>query len=128
MPTIPTKEMLANQTPPLSSQAAIYAKAGTVFLSVNTVNELPSLNHINNLQSTLLLVMITLPAYLFGKAKPWKQLQIDETWWNQILLVNVIVCFLYDENAILKTVCLNGSIIAVDGTAESIVCYHQCIW
>ena len=61
----------------------------------------------------------TRSAYLLGKAKAWRQLHTNETCCRQTSLVNVVVGFLTNDSDDLKTICLNGSIVAESGTAEA---------
>ena len=105
-------EMLVNRTPPLSIHAVLYPMARTLFHSVNIVKVLPSLNH-------MFLMSKTISAYLLGKAKAWRRLHTDETCRRQTSLVNVVVGFSTNDSDDLKTICLNGSIIAEDGSAEA---------
>jgi len=59
----------------------------------------------------------TLAAYRLGHAKDWKQLHTNETSRCQISIVNVVISILSDDNE-LKTICISGSIISKDGTAD----------
>ena len=110
-------EMLSNRTPPTCVQANIHAVAKTLFPNINIVKELPSLKHIKNLWTTLWLVTKTLTAYQIGKAKVLKQLHNDGTNHHQTSLINAVISFLTNDGE-LKTICLNGAIIAEDGTTE----------
>jgi hypothetical protein len=58
-----------------------------------------------------------LAAYQIGNANALKQLHTDATNCHHTSLVNVVMGFLAD-NAELCTICLDGAIIAKDGTAE----------
>ena len=91
-------EMLVNQTPPLSIQAIIHAMSWTLHPNIDIVKELPSLNHIKNLCTTLLQLTKTIAAYELGKAKCWKQLHMDETRRHQTSLVNVVMGCLAEDN------------------------------
>ena len=57
----------------------------------------------------------------FSNAADWKQLHTDETSNCQNALVNVVMSFFIINNK-LKTICLNGAIVAEDGTRESQCC------
>ena len=70
------------------------------------------------MRSTVLRVTKSLAAYLLGSADSWKQLHTDETSRGQISLVNVIIGLLGTDGK-LKSICLSGSIIAEDSTAEN---------
>jgi hypothetical protein len=111
-------ELLANRVPPTSIQASILAMARSFFHEHDIVRELPCLKSIRNMRSTVLRVTKSLAAYLLGSAESWKQLHTDETSRRQISLVNVIIGIL-DTNGKLKSICLSGSIIAEDSTAEN---------
>ena len=110
-------EMLSNRTPPTYTQANIFAAAKALHPDIDVVKELPSLKHIKNLWTTLLFVSRTLAAFQIGNARLLKQLHTDGTHRRQTSLVNVVVSFLA-ENDELKTICLDGAIIAEDSTAE----------
>ncbi len=58
-----------------------------------------------------------LAAYQLGHAKDWIQLHTDETSRRQVSIVNVVISILSDDNA-LKMICMSGSIISKDGTAD----------
>jgi hypothetical protein len=70
------------------------------------------------MRSTVLWVTKSLAAYFLGSAESWKQLHTDEMSRRQISLVNVIIGIL-ETNGKLKSICLLGSIIAEDSTAEN---------
>ena len=59
----------------------------------------------------------TLAAFRLGKATSWKQLNTDEMGRRQKQLVNVVINII-NECGDLKSICLSGSIIAEDSTAE----------
>jgi hypothetical protein len=59
----------------------------------------------------------TLAAFCLGKATPWKQLHTDETGRRQKQLVNIVINIV-NECGDFKLICLSGSIIAEDSTAE----------
>ncbi len=59
----------------------------------------------------------TLAAYRLGNASSWKQLHMDETGRQQKQLVNVVINII-NETGDLKSICLSGSIIAEDSTAQ----------
>jgi len=109
--------MHANNTPPSCIQANIYAMARALLPQHDVVIELPSLKHIKNMRTVLALVTKHLAAQQIGKAKEWKQLHTDETQRRQTSIANVVMGVLDKDNK-LKTICLTGSIIAEDGTAE----------
>jgi hypothetical protein len=60
----------------------------------------------------------SLAAYRLSSADAWKQLHTHETSRRQISLVNVVVG-LIGSDGILKSICLSGSIIAEDSTADN---------
>ena len=111
-------ELLAIRVPPTSIQASILAMARSFFHGHYIVHELPCLKSIQNMRSTLLWTTKYLAAYWLGSADSWKQLHTDKTSRRQISLVNVIVG-LHGTNGVLKSICLSGSIIAEDSTAEN---------
>ena len=110
-------EMHFNMTPPSCIQASIYATARALFPFHYVVMELPSLKHIKNMRTVQALVTKCLAADQIAKAKEWKQLHTDETTRRQYSIVNAVTGVL-DENKKLKNICLTGSIICDDGTAE----------
>jgi hypothetical protein len=59
----------------------------------------------------------TLAAFSVGRATKWKQLHTDETSRRQISIVNVVISIINKDNE-LRTICMSGSIIAKDGTAD----------
>jgi hypothetical protein len=77
----------------------------------------PSLKHIKKLRTVLLHCTKALAAYQLGHAKDWKQLHTDETSRCQVSIVNVVISILSNNNE-LKTICMSGSIISKDGTAD----------
>jgi hypothetical protein len=79
--------------------------------------ELPSLRHIRNCCTLLLRTTNTLAAYQLGKERSWKQLHTNETGRQQKQLVNVVINII-NESGDFKSICLSGSIIAEDSTAE----------
>jgi hypothetical protein len=81
------------------------------------VKELPSLKHIKNLRTVLSYITKALAAYRLAHAKEWKQLHTDETSRRQVSIVNVVISILRADNE-LKTICMSGSIISKDGTAD----------
>jgi hypothetical protein len=110
-------EMLANRTPPTCIQANIYAMAQVIHPTIDVVKELPCIKHIKNLRTVLSYNTKALAAYRLGNAKVWNQLHTDETSRRQSSIVNVVISILECDNQ-LKTICLSGSIIPLDGTAE----------
>jgi hypothetical protein len=70
------------------------------------------------MRSVLLRTTKSLVAYRLGSADAWKQLHTDETSRRQISLVNVVVG-LIGSDGIMKSICLSGSIIAEDSTADN---------
>ncbi len=60
----------------------------------------------------------SLAAYWIGSVDAWQQLHTDETSRRQISLVNVVVG-LIGSDGILRSICLLGSIIAEDSTADN---------
>ena len=79
---------------------------------------MPCLKTIQNMQTVVLRVTKTLAAYRIGKSPKWTQLHTDETSRRQISLVNVVIGLLGTDGA-LRSICLSGSIIAEDSTAEN---------
>ncbi len=110
-------EMLANRTPPTCIQANIFAMLRVLHLEIDIVRELPSVKHIKSLRMILSTVMKTLAAYQLGHAQTWKQLHTDETFRRQISIVNVVISIINTDNK-LHTICMSGSIIPKDGTAD----------
>jgi len=70
------------------------------------------------MRTVVLWVTKTLAALRIGKSPKWTQLHTDETSRRQISLVNVVVGLLGSDGA-LRSICLSGSIIAEDSTAEN---------
>ena len=87
-------EMLANRTLPSCIQVNIYETAMSILPNVDVIKELPSLNHIKNLWTTLMLMTKTLAAYQIGHANVLRQLHTDETTCHQTSLVNVVLSYL----------------------------------
>ena len=110
-------EMLANRTPPTCIQSNILAMAKVMSPNVDIVNELPSLKHIRSLGTVLSQLSRTLAAMRLGNAKEWKQLHYDETSRRQISLTNCVMSILNKDKK-LETICISGSIITKDGTAD----------
>jgi hypothetical protein len=110
-------EMLANRTPPTCIQANIYAMSQVIHPTIDVVKELPCIKHIKNMRTVLSYNTKALAAYRLGNAKVWNQLHTDETARRQSSIVNVVISILECDNQ-LKTICLSGSIIPLDGTAE----------
>jgi hypothetical protein len=52
-----------------------------------------------------------------GHAHNWKQLHTDETSRRQISIVNVVISIINNDNE-LHYICMSGSIISKDGTAD----------
>jgi hypothetical protein len=71
----------------------------------------------NKCRTLLLRTTKTLAAYQLGKERSWKQLHTDETGRRQKQLVNVVINII-NESGDFKSICLSGSIIAEDSTAE----------
>jgi hypothetical protein len=111
-------ELLANRCPPTSIQACILIMARSLSPGHDVVRELPCLKTIRNMRTVVLRVTKTLAALRIGKSPTWKQLHTDETSRRQISLVNVVVGLLGSDGA-LRSICLSGSIIAEDSTAEN---------
>ena len=70
------------------------------------------------MRTVLLRTTKSLAAYRLGSADAWKQLHTDETSRRQISLVNVVVG-LIGSDGILRSICLSGSIITDNSTAEN---------
>ena len=81
------------------------------------IEALPSLTYIRGLGTVLSQLTRTLAAKRLGDTKEWKQLHSDETGRRQMNITNVVVGILNKDKK-LETVCLTGSIIAEDGTAD----------
>ena len=111
-------ELLANRCPPTSIQACILVMARSLSPGRDIVRELPCLRSIRNMRTVVLRVTKTLAAFRIGKSPKWTQLHTDETSRRQISLVNVVVGLL-GSDGVLKSICLSGSIIAKDSTAEN---------
>ena len=73
--------------------------------------------YIRNCRILLLCTTKTLAAYQLRKETSWKQLHTDETGRRQKQLVNVVINII-NESGHFKSICLSGSIIAEDSTAE----------
>ena len=111
-------EMHANKTPPSCIQSNIYAMSRALYPDLDVVLELPSLKHIKNMRTALAICTKILAAHQIGNAKELKQLHTDETSRRQASIINVVLGIL-NENDELKSICLTGSIISEDGTAEN---------
>ena len=110
-------EMLSNRTQPTCVQANMLVAAKTIYLTYEVVKERPSLRYIQQSRTVLLWVTKTLAARRIGRAKKWKQTHTDETSRRHKSFVNVVMSIV-DEDEKLKTICLSGSIIAKNLTAE----------
>jgi hypothetical protein len=84
---------------------------------MDIVQELPSLQHIKNMRTVLLYCKKSLAAYRLGDARNWRQLHTDETLRRQASIVNVVISIITSDNK-LRTICMSGSIISKDGTAD----------
>ncbi len=58
-----------------------------------------------------------LVAYRLDHARNWKQLHTDKTSRRQVSIVNVVISIITSDNE-LCTICMSGSIISKDGTAD----------
>ncbi len=102
----------------LSQIVSHHALQSTViFPGHNVICELPSLHHIRMCRIVLLRTTKTLAVFCLGKATKWKQLHTDDTGRHQKQLENVVINIIYEAGD-LKSICLSGSIIAEDSTAE----------
>ena len=110
-------EMLANRTQPSCIQANMFAMSHTLQPEQDIVKELPSLKYIKNLCTVLLYITKALTVYWLAHVKEWKQLHTDEMSRCQVSIVNVVISILCGDNE-LKTICMSGSIISKDGTAD----------
>ena len=81
------------------------------------IDVLLEINDSNKSCTLLLRTTKTLAAYQLGKERSWKQLHTDETGRRQKQLVNVVINII-NESGHFKSICLSGSIIAEDSTAE----------
>ncbi len=81
------------------------------------IDVLLEINGSNKCCTLLLRTTKTLAAYQLGKERSWKQLHTDETVRRQKQLVNVVINII-NESGDFKSICLSGSIIAEDLTAE----------
>jgi len=85
--------------------------------SHDVVIELPSLKHIKNLRTVVCLVTKSLAAYSLANAKNWKQMHNDETSCRHASLTNIVMGIITQDDDF-RTICVSGSIIAEDGTAD----------
>ncbi len=88
-----------------------------IFSGHNVIRELPLLRHIWSCQIVLLRTTKTLAALSLAKSAVWKQLHTDKTGRQQKQLVNVVINII-NEAGDFQSICLSGSIIAEDSTAE----------
>ena len=65
----------------------------------------------------LLYITKAVARYWLAHAKEWKQLHTDEMSRRQVSIVNVFISILSSHNES-KTICMLGSIISKDGTAD----------
>ena len=110
--------MHANRTDPTCIQANIYAMACTMFPNEDIVVDLSSIKHIKNMRTVLALVSKYLACHHIGTAKEIKQLNTDETSRRRVSITNVVFGLLTEDKE-LRNICLTGSLIPPDGTAES---------
>ena len=110
-------EMLSNRTPPTCIQANIYAMSRWLLPNHDVVIELPSLKHIKNLRTVLCLVTKSLAAHSLANAKDWKQMHNDETSRHHASLTNIVMGIVTEDDEF-RTICVSGSIISEDGTAD----------
>jgi hypothetical protein len=68
-------------------------------------------------RTVLLYCTKSLAAYRLGHARNWRQLHTDETLRRQVSIVNVVISVITSDNE-LRTICMSGSIISKDGTAD----------
>ena len=123
--------MRSYRTPPTCIQANIYAMSCWLFPNPNVVIELQSLKHIKNLRTMLCLVTKSLAAYSLANTKDWKQMHNDETSRCHASLTNIVMGIITKDDKF-RTICVSGSIIAEDGTADkqarSIICGFDTCW
>jgi hypothetical protein len=82
------------------------------------IDVLLEINDSNKCRTLLLRTTKTLiAAYQLGKERSWKQLHTNDTGRRQKQLVNVVINII-NESGNFKSICLSGSIIAEDLTAE----------
>jgi hypothetical protein len=98
-------------------QANIFAMSRFLHSELNIVRELPSLKHIKIMRTVLSTVTTTLSAYRLGHARNWRQLHTDETSRRQVSIVNAVISIINNDNQ-LCTICMSGSIISKDDTAD----------
>jgi hypothetical protein len=90
---------------------------GREVVEAGGIDVLLEINDSNKCRTLLLHSTKTLAAYQIGKQRSWKQLHTDETGRRQKQLVNVVINII-NESGDFKFICLSGSIIAEDSTAE----------
>ena len=122
--------MIANRTPPSCIQANIYAMAKIIFPGQDIVKELPSINHIKKLRTSIYIIAKTLSAFQLGSAEELKQMHSDETRRRQVSLLNLLIG-LIPKTKKLKAICLDLGLLAKDGTAAEqsraiIQCFAGC--
>ena len=88
-----------------------------IFPGHNVIRELPSLSHIRSCRIVLLRTTKTLAAFRLAKSIVWKQLHTDKTGRQQKQLGNVVINII-NKAGDFQSICLSGSIIAEDSTAE----------
>jgi hypothetical protein len=95
----------------------MFAMSRILIPGTEVVRKLPSLKHIIDMRTVLSYCTKTLAAYRLGKATNWRQLHTDETSRRQVSIVNVVISTIDRDNE-LRTICMSGSIISKDGTAD----------
>ena len=111
-------EMLSNRTQPSCIQANMLVMARVIHPTYELVKALPSLRYIQASRTVLGWITKALAAMRIGGAKEWKQEHTDETSRRHKSLVNLVMTII-DNDDQLKTICLSGSIISRDGTADN---------
>jgi hypothetical protein len=113
--------MLANCTLSSCIQANVFAMSRVLNPGMDIVQELPSLQHIKIMRTVLLYCTKSLAAYRLGHARNWRQLHTDEKSRRQVSIVNVMISIITSDKK-LHTICMSGSIISKDGTADEQSC------
>jgi hypothetical protein len=104
--------------------------AKIIFPSKDIVKELPSINHIKKLQTSIYIIAKTLFALQLGIMEEIKQMHSDETRRHQVSLLNLLIG-LIPKTKKPKAICLDLGLLAKDGTAAEqshaiIQCFAEC--
>jgi hypothetical protein len=106
------------------------AMAKIIFPSQDIVKELPSINYIKKLRTSIYIIVKTLSAFQLGSVEEIKQMHSDETWRRQVSLLNLLIG-LIPKTKELKGICLDLGLLTKDGTAAEqsraiIQCFAGC--